>query len=92
MKRIYKYELGAVRPQTIWLPKGAEILTAQGQHGRNVCIWALIDPEQPDEQRSFEIFATGENVHVDMGVKRNYIGTAQLEGGKLIFHVFERIS
>jgi hypothetical protein len=54
MKRIYKYELGAVSPQTIWLPKGAEILTAQGQHGRNVCIWALIDPEQPDEQRSFD--------------------------------------
>lgn len=92
MKRIYKYELTPVSPQTIWLPEGAEILTAQGQHGRNVCLWALVDPERPDEQRSFEVFATGEPVNVDMGVERRYLGTAQLESGRLVFHVFERIN
>lgn len=92
MKRIYKYELSANNRQSIELPEGAQILTAQGQNGCNVCLWALVDPEQPPEQRYFEIFATGEPVHVDMGVERRYVGTAQLEGGRLIFHVFERIN
>lgn len=92
MKRIYKYELSPNSPQSIDLPEGAQILTAQGQHGRNVCLWALVDPERPKEKRYFEVFATGESVHEDMGVERRYIGTAQLEGGLLIFHVFERLS
>jgi hypothetical protein len=92
VKRIYKYELSPNSPQMIELPEGAQILTAQGQHGRSVCLWALVDPERPKEQRYFEVFATGEAIHTDMGLDRNYIGTAQLEGGQLIFHVFERLS
>lgn len=91
IKRIYKYELSANTPQSIDLPEGAQVLTAQGQHEQSVCIWALVDPERPKQKRYFEVFATGESVFVDMGVSRNYIGTAQLEGGTLIFHVFERL-
>lgn len=91
MRQIYKYELSPNSPQSIELPEGAEILTAQGQHGRSVCLWALVDTERPTEKRYLEVFATGEPVHVDMGVERRYIGTAQLEGGSLIFHIFERL-
>lgn len=91
MKRIYKYELSSNSPQLIELPEGAQVLTAQGQHGRSVCLWALVDPERPTEKRYFEVFATGEAIPTDASVKRNYIGTAQLEGGRLIFHVFERL-
>lgn len=88
--------------QTIWkyqvnpkitkfnMPKGAEILTVQNQNGIP-CIWALVNPENEEEERYFEVFGTGHDVPVDIGIERKYINTFQLEGGSLVFHLFERI-
>ena len=88
---IYKYQLEVTDKQNIELPKGAEILTVQTHYGI-VCIWALVDKEAEKEYRSFEIFGTGHNIPVDMGVERKYIGTFQLNDGALVFHLFERIN
>lgn len=73
------------------MPKGAEILTVQTQN-ETPCIWALVNPENEKETRYFEIFGTGHNVPVDMGIERKYINTFQLEGGRLVFHLFERLN
>lgn len=87
-KTIWKFELITTDKQTIEMPIGAEILTVQTQN-ETPCLWALCDPTVQKEMRSFEVFGTGHPVRYDMGVDRAYIGTYQLQGGSLVFHVFE---
>jgi len=89
-KQIWKFSLGE-GSNTISMPKGAEILTVQTQQLIPV-IWALVDPSAEKEERHFEVFATGENIHCDMGVERKYINTFQIADGVLIYHLFERIN
>lgn len=69
------------------MPQCADILTAQMQ-GRQLCLWALVQPENKMETRTFSIFGTGHPID-DVG---RYIATFQIEGGTLIFHVFEHRS
>ena len=85
-KQIWKYELEPINK--LKLPKGAEVLSAHEQFGK-VCIWVLVDPTEEKEERIFEVYPTGSNIHYDMGTDRTYIGTTILVGGTLVFHVFE---
>jgi len=87
-KTIWKFELETTDNQTIEMPVNAEILTVQTQN-EIPCIWALVDPTETKEKRFIEVFGTGHDIHYDMGVSRNYLGTYQLHGGSLVFHVFE---
>ena len=89
-KQIWKFELTDDKV-SVNIPKGAKILTLQVQHETS-CIWALVDPLNELEERHFEIYATGEEIHYDMGIERKYINTFQLQGGMLVFHVFERLN
>ena len=85
MKTIYKYPLIIDDYQTLEMPQGAEILTIQIQK-RIPCIWALVNPKQPKQKRHIRIAGTGHSVN-DKVIE--YIGTYQLYGGDIIFHVFE---
>ena len=87
-KTIWKFELETTDNQTIEMPVNAEILTVQTQNGIP-CIWVLVDPTETKEKRFIEVFGTGHDVYYDMGVSRSYLGTYQLQGGSLVFHVFE---
>lgn len=87
-KQIWKFALPSTRNH-IEMPKGAEILSVQEQIGAPH-IWALIDPSADKEERCFEVYGTGHDIHYDMGVERKFIGTVQLTA--LVFHVFERIN
>lgn len=87
-KTIWKFELKTTDNQTIEMPANAEILTVQTQH-EVPCIWALVDPTEPNEKRFIKVFGTGHDVHYEMGLSRNYLGTYQLHNGSLVFHVFE---
>jgi len=86
MTYVYKYPLAIQQSQFVTVPLGAEFLTAQAQH-EGICLWALVTPSQKEERRFIEVFGTG---HTMPPASRDYIGTVQLEGGSLIFHVFER--
>lgn len=89
MKAIWKFELDP-RNLKVMLPFGAKVLTAQGQHDR-ICIWAEVNTETPiKEEVIFEIFGTGHRMTEDIGVDREYIGTAQIHSGDLVFHVYKR--
>ena len=91
-KTIWKFEVKVDNKQTLSLPKGAEILTIQTQ-GNNPFLWVLVNAlEEETEERVFETFGTGHDVYCDMGIERKYIGTYQMMGGGLVFHVFERIN
>jgi hypothetical protein len=90
IKRIYKYPLTVINPQTITMPEGAEILAVQVQYD-NPCLWALVNPERPDTDYIVETFGTGQPIYCDIGVERRHLGTYQVHDGDLVFHVFERL-
>ena len=83
MKTIFKWDIGSV--DAIEIQKGAEILTVQAQHGE-ARIWALVDPTMEKVKRRFKTYGTGYPVPDKPGV---YVGTYQVWGGDLVFHVFE---
>ena len=85
MKTIWKYQISP-GGSSCFMPRGAKILDVQIQRGE-VCIWALVDHDEGNETRHFSVFGTGHEILIaDL---RNYIGTFQMEGGALVFHLFE---
>jgi hypothetical protein len=102
MKKIWRYELKATQLQELEVPVGAKFLCAQVKDEKP-CVWAevkVLDYEDEDvktelETRYIEMYATGDEMVVGMGVDREYIGTFQIEGvdGKTkVLHVYERTS
>jgi hypothetical protein len=90
MQQVWKYELSIHKLQpndliTIQLPVGADILTVHEQHG-SICLWALVNTNATKIERTFRIAGTGHNL---ANGNFKYIGTAFLEDGALVFHVFE---
>ena len=89
--KIFKYVLKAATEQRVSMPDTADILAAQAQ-GNDLCIWAKVeigDGHYPVMlPRTIEVFGTGETMPE---FPRKYIGTTQMEGGKLVWHVFERL-
>lgn len=49
-------------------------------------LWVLVDPNAPEEPRSFSVYGTGHFMPDNPGT---FIGTFQMLGGDLIFHLFE---
>lgn len=83
---IHKYVLSCDREQDIMMLEGAEILTAQVQHG-NICIWTSVNPWAALHcPRRIVVLATDESAELSSLI---YISTVQLNGGSLVFHVFE---
>lgn len=86
MKTIWKYELETLDIFGLEMPRGAEVLTVQMQHEKP-CLWALVDASEDKENRIFTIHGTGH--HVSSAENKFYVGTYQLMGEDLVFHLFE---
>lgn len=93
METIWKFEIepkdGVIE---IMMPKDAEVLST-GAIGDNVFVWAKFSTDEgtESEPRYFEVFGTGHNIPVDMGIDREFIGTAFMYDGSLVWHIFERM-
>jgi hypothetical protein len=87
MRAIWKYTLEVTDEQPVLMPRGAKLLSVQGQ-GDDVCLWAEVDAEAPKESRIFCVFGTGQLIRTDHS-PRTYVGTAQLVRLGLVFHIFE---
>lgn len=88
-KQVWKFKIG-LGGAAIDMPKGAEILQVHEQYGE-INIWALVYPNEEKEERFFEVYGTGHDiVQNPCQPDLNYIGTAHLSNGSLVFHVFER--
>ena len=85
-KQIWKDQLNTTDIQQVEMPADAEILTIQVQYDVP-CIWALVSPDAPRQNFTFEIFGTGHNVPEN--AERRYIGTYQHRSGMLVFHCFQ---
>jgi hypothetical protein len=85
-RTIWKFPLVVTDKQVVEMPRGAKILCVQMQ-GEKPCIWALVDPKTPRSiGRRFSIYGTG---HPIQGGPGKFIGTFQMNGGSLVFHLFE---
>lgn len=98
MLSIWKYELQVTDEQTIDLPASARILCVDtqggggsefGYFGQRICLWALVNPSDVKRPVTFRLFGTGHQVPEEFSAAPwYYVGTIQLRGGALIFHVF----
>lgn len=85
-KTIWKYQFPIDDHITILMPHGAKVLAVQVQD-RVPCIWALVDTRETKcVPYKFRLYGTGHPCESDLS---NYIGTFQMAGGKLVFHLFE---
>lgn len=83
---IWKQVLALESVQDVMLPRGAEILCANEQHGK-ICIWFRCDTSLEKEPRPIAVVATGHTGAA--GVDGRYLGTAAIASGQFIFHIFE---
>ena len=81
---IWKAVLKAADIQDIEVPEHAELLTARN-HNEQLCVWFKCDPSNNLTKRQIVVVGTGHPA--PEGAR--YIGTGFLEGGRLVFHVFE---
>jgi len=88
IRKVFKYTIPIEDTFELKMPQGAEILTVQEQYDEPH-IWALCDPDAPEEKRVFRLAGTGHPIRYDMGVDYKYIGTFQLHRGGFIGHLFE---
>lgn len=82
MITIYKYTLLLRDEQSVRLPVGAKVLTAQ-QQGIDICIWAEVDPKARLAVRKFWIVGTGHPVPSSGAC---YLSTVQM--GAFVWHVY----
>jgi DNA-directed RNA polymerase subunit RPC12/RpoP len=82
---IYKYPLPIGEDIEISMPMAAQILTVQTQK-ETPCLWAMVETDAPLTTRKFCIRGTG---HPFKGNEGKYLGTFRLQGGDLVFHLFE---
>jgi hypothetical protein len=88
MRVIYKY-LCHSPPNTASgykLPKGAQII-GFGVQASVPVFWAIVDTEQPEEERGLAVMATGEVLPLKPAER--HLGTAQDHETGLVWHLFE---
>lgn len=84
--RIYKYPIPVSGEFILDLPKGSKPLCVQIQQGQPQ-MWAAIDPMAPLVKHLFQLCGTGHD-REDIN-PFTYLGTFQVQGGTLVFHVFD---
>lgn len=91
MKTIWKYTLNDTET-ALQLPTNSKILSVQNQN-EEICMWVEVDVNNKETtQRYFKILGTGDFLSEDIGIKHNFINTVQLHGGRLVFHIYERLN
>lgn len=90
MKSIWKYTLKASTSQTIEIPIGSRILSAESQKD-DIVIYALVNSEELSFE-SYEIltYGTGHSILENID-NHNFLGTVKMHSDALVFHVFYKL-
>lgn len=75
------------RVVNIEMPVGARPLYVDEQRG-TVCLWALVNPAAPKETRRFRCAGTGHPINEAEDTLK-HVGSWQMRGGAMVFHLFE---
>jgi hypothetical protein len=89
MRKIFKYPVPIDDVFSLNLPEGAKILSFQAQ-GERPTIWVLVNPDAPPTRRQFRLAGTGHPIS-DYEDELQFVGTCQMKGGSLVWHLFELI-
>ena len=73
---------------TLSMPENAEILSVAAQ-GDDICLWARVNPNAERVNRTFLGFGTGHDIPDNLQLQ--FVGTAHLSDGALVFHIFEKV-
>jgi hypothetical protein len=82
---VWKTVLKAFGAHAIMVPNNTEMLFAREQHGE-ICVWYRCDPNAPKAPHWLTVVGTGHPLPENAD---RYLGTASLDGGSLMFHVFD---
>lgn len=74
--------------QTLRMPKGAQAIAVQVQGMNGPCLWAIVEPHKPLEDRVIITYGTGQPMQEDPSFTQEYISTYQI--GYKVFHVFAK--
>lgn len=89
-QRVFKYEVPIDDRFTLKLPRHAKIIAFQVQHEQPQ-VWALVDPEEKTMMdRDFILAGTGHPID-EREDNLHHLGTWQMRGGSLVWHLFEVI-
>lgn len=93
MRSIFKYDVVEAKNGIIEGPI-TKLLTAQVQHG-SIMVWAEVDTDAENVRYQVIPIGTGWPLDAPTGEQcvldsHQYIGTVQLAGGGLIFHVYAK--
>lgn len=83
-RRVFKYDVQPVDEFTVSIPVGATVLSVQAQ-GHEVKMWAEVDDANEEMNVKFYVVGTG---HAIPDEARTFIGTFQMYGGGLVFHLY----
>ena len=84
--KIYKYPVPVADEFSIQVPEAARLLDVQVQRG-SVQLWAMVAPDARMVTRKFALRGTGHDAS-GLGFAA-HVGTFQLDGGALVFHLFD---
>ena len=87
MLTVHKFPVPVGNYFDVELPAGAKVLTVDVQRG-HAQLWALVETEHRTETRRFRFAGTGHPIEEKIEDLR-FVNTFQVEGGSLIFHIFE---
>ena len=86
-RQIWKFQFPVQDDIEIEMPMDAEVLHVEVQ-GEMPCLWAQVDPSLPRVKRQFHLYGTGHHMH---NTPQQHVGSFQMHGGALVFHLFEVI-
>lgn len=84
--KVFKYPIKVEDNQYLYMPDGAVPLCVQVQNDKP-CIWASVDPSAPDGRPTL-VIVRGTGHEYEARDNESYLGTFQLHGGALVFHVW----
>lgn len=84
-RTIWKTVLEPEAVQEIEVPAGADFLCAREQRN-DICIWFRCNPDAQKIKRTIYLVGTGHAAPHPMDTR--YLGSASLQNGNFIYHVF----
>jgi hypothetical protein len=91
MRVIYKYQIPIKESFTISMPKNAKIIRIDDVDG--LCfMWAEVDTNNPNENRDFRAYKTGQEFKNEEGISLSYLGFCKIFiAQELCLYIYEVI-
>lgn len=84
---VWKFQFEITDTFTIDMPDGARVLHV-GLQGDTPTIWCLVNPEAGPCPVAFILRGTGQPFEESLARACVHVGTFQMAGGQLVFHLF----